>query len=199
MGCHLRFGFEATYGKDAVQMRDDNAADYPWLRYALITLLTELNTSVGEPMRGRILEAIVGGLSADPVHFMRDPEFLERFAPHRAAVLQAFDTYAPTDAAYSPQSLFFNFSHNVLKGAVVDAMLWGEPWPVTLNDLLTSYAFPASSAAPIARRQALAATLMDYARKNPHRIRGRLMPVIVYDPATGRRVLQAARVVVEGR
>ena len=45
MGGHLRFGFETTYGKDAVQMRDDNAADYPWLRYALITLLTELNTS----------------------------------------------------------------------------------------------------------------------------------------------------------
>ena len=27
---------------------------------------------------------------------------------------------------------------------------------------------------------------MAYARANPHRIRGRLMPVIVYDPGTGR-------------
>jgi len=28
---------------------------------------------------------------------------------------------------------------------------------------------------------------MGYARANPHKIRGRLMPVIVYDPAAGRR------------
>ena len=27
---------------------------------------------------------------------------------------------------------------------------------------------------------------MGYARSNPDRIRGKLMPVIVYDPATGR-------------
>ena len=27
---------------------------------------------------------------------------------------------------------------------------------------------------------------MGYARANPDRIRGRLMPVIVYDPSTGR-------------
>ena len=27
---------------------------------------------------------------------------------------------------------------------------------------------------------------MGYARANPHRIRGRLCPVIVYDPASGR-------------
>jgi hypothetical protein len=33
----------------------------------------------------------------------------------------------------------------------------------------------------------LATTLMGYARANPHKIRGRLMPVIVYDPAAGRR------------
>ena len=32
----------------------------------------------------------------------------------------------------------------------------------------------------------LATTLMSYARLNPDRIRGRLMPVIVYDPDAGR-------------
>jgi hypothetical protein len=35
-------------------------------------------------------------------------------------------------------------------------------------------------------KQELAATLMGYARANPDTIRGRPMPVIVYDPATGR-------------
>src|SRR5262245_31420637 len=39
MGSHLRFGFEATYGRDTVVMRDDNVADYPWLCFALLTLM----------------------------------------------------------------------------------------------------------------------------------------------------------------
>jgi hypothetical protein len=34
---------------------------------------------------------------------------------------------------------------------------------------------------------------MGYARSNPHRIRGRLMPVIVYDPQAGRRAFAALR------
>ena len=32
---------------------------------------------------------------------------------------------APSVASDSPLALFFNFSHNVVKGAAVDAMLWG--------------------------------------------------------------------------
>ena len=38
----------------------------------------------------------------------------------------------------------------------------------------------------------LATTLMGYARSNPDRIRGRLMPVIVYDPQAGRRAFSIA-------
>ena len=41
MGSHLRFGFEATYGRDTVVMRDDNVADYPWLCFALMTVMQE--------------------------------------------------------------------------------------------------------------------------------------------------------------
>jgi hypothetical protein len=33
---------------------------------------------------------------------------------------------------------------------------------------------------------------MDYARRSPDRIRGRLTPAIVYDPATGRQLFGAA-------
>jgi hypothetical protein len=36
-------------------------------------------------------------------------------------------------------------------------------------------------------QQLLATTLMAYARSNPDSIRGKLMPVIVYDPQSGRR------------
>lgn len=196
MGCHLRFGYEATYGKNPTLMRDDNVADYPWLRFSLMTLLNELQTGIEGPARAVIVEALVSGLTADAAQFMEEPAFRALFDPHRAEIAAAMDTYRPADIGYSPLSFFYNFSHNVIKGAVVDAMLWGEPWPVTLNDLLTSHAFTTPAASPLSKRFALATTLMDYARKNPHRIRGRMMPVIVYDPATGRRALAAAQRVI---
>ena len=41
MGSHLRFGFEATYGRDTLVMRDDNVADYPWLCFALDVSMRE--------------------------------------------------------------------------------------------------------------------------------------------------------------
>src|SRR5207248_5571148 len=41
IGSHLRFGFEATYGRDILRMRDDNVADYPWLSFSLLTLMRE--------------------------------------------------------------------------------------------------------------------------------------------------------------
>lgn len=198
MGCHFRFGYEATYAKNAELMRADNVADYPWLRFALMTLLTEFNAGPAERDRDAIVEALIGGLSADAA-LLSDLGLSEAFEPHHAELVARFEACRPSDEAYSPLSLFFNFSHNVLKGAVVDAMLWGEPWPVTLNDLLTSRVDATPDAAPLSKRLTLATTLMDYARKNPHRIRGRLMPVIVYDPATGRRAFAAAMRAIESR
>jgi hypothetical protein len=55
---------------------------------------------------------------------------------------------------------------------------------VSLNDLLTGVPRPGLDDGSA---QLLAITLMGYARSNPDRIRGRLMPVIVYDPQAGRR------------
>ena len=54
---------------------------------------------------------------------------------------------------------------------------------LTFDDLLTTLS---REAAEPALKQELAVTLMGYARANPDTIRGRAMPVIVYDPATGR-------------
>ena len=69
MGCHLRFGFEATYARDTLQMRDDNVADYPWLCFALLTVIREYaRMAAGEagPVgREALVEAILNGLSAD--------------------------------------------------------------------------------------------------------------------------------------
>jgi hypothetical protein len=195
MGCHLRFGFEATYGRDAGLMREDNVVDYPWLRYSVLTLLRELGelgASMTPARRHAILEAIVGGLTADVPSLLADPEVAEAFEPQRQAIVGAMEPFRPSADAYSPLGFFFNFSYNLVKGAVVDAMLWGEPWPISLNELLTAAPSPVPGAPPPARRETLAVTLMDYARKNPEKIRGKLMPVIVYDPVTGGRTFATA-------
>ena len=200
MGSHLRFGFEATYARDTVSMRDDNVADYPWLCFALLTVMREYErlreSGVTGVERDRVLEALLDGLSADARAFVGAPpsslasasaeraEFAERFQRRRDDVLAECERFRPSAARYSPISFFFNFSHNVLKGTVVDALLRGEPWRLTFDDLLT--ALPTDPAID-ERRQALARTLMGYARSNPNRIRGRLMPVIVYDPDAGSR------------
>ena len=115
--------------------------------------------------------------------------FVEGYTQHRAALLESFQRYRPSDASYSPLCFYFNFSHNVVKGTVVDALLWGEAWDVTLNDLLTGVPRPGLEDES---KRLLAATLMGYARSNPDRIRGRLMPVIVYDPQAGRRAYTVA-------
>jgi hypothetical protein len=209
MGSHLRFGFEATYARDTVVMRDDNVADYPWLCFALATVMREYADTRGQaPLlqsssaKGSdpLCEALVNGLSSDPRAFIGQAPaslsaaeadrslFASLFAAHREELLDAFERFRPRDDAYSPLSFFFNFSHNVLKGTVVDALLRGRAWDVSFNALLTS--FPTVDAIS-ARKTSLATTLMGYARRNPDRIRGRLMPVIVYDPSTGREAFTA--------
>ena len=199
MGNHLRFGFEATYGRDTVVMRDDNVADYPWLCFALMTVMQEYgqlcDAGTGDARLERLVEGILNGLSADARAFVGQPpsslsgseadraEFRALFLRHRDTLLEAFQPHKPAMDTYSPLSFFFNFSHNVLKGMVVDALLRGAAWPLTFNDMLTS---ASRDSAQSALKQELAATLMAYARANPDTIRGRPMPVIVYDPSTGR-------------
>lgn len=204
MGCHLRFGFEATYGRDVSYMRADNSADYPWLCFALAVLMQEYSgldeAGTQGPERETIVEALLNGLSADPAPLVGDPQeflapsegdrsaFRERFQHYRQPLLDAFAAHRPRPGAYSPLAFFFNFSQNVLKGVVVDALLWGEPWHVSLNDLFTG--LPHGDASGPAKEK-LAASLMNYARKRPDRIRGRLMPAIFYDPAAGVRAFTA--------
>jgi hypothetical protein len=62
-------------------------------------------------------------------------------------------------------------------------LLHGAAWDVSFDDLLTGVPRGEGKAE---RKAALATTLMGYARANPDTIRGRLMPVIVYDPDAGR-------------
>ncbi len=203
MGCHLRFGFEATYGRDTSLMRNDNVADYPWLCFALSTLMDEYHAHrEGAPAtlaRERVVESMLNGMTADPraflgtgpaslaQHEIERGRFRERFLVYQSDLLDEFQAFQPSATAYSPLSFFFNFSHNVVKGQVVDALLWSLPWPVGLDDLFTGEPRDES---PDRSREHLANTLTAYARTNPHKIRGRLMPVIVYDPEAGYRAFR---------
>jgi hypothetical protein len=200
MGGHLRFGFEATYARDTTSMRRDNVADYPWLCFALTSLMRAYARMAAAGHRGldrdRVVEGLINGLTADAGAFATAPpeslapvreewdEFHALLGAHRDALLSDAEQCRPGEQAYSPIALFFNFSQNLLKGTVVDAMLWGEPWPLTLNDLLTGMPRDDPKGP---ERERLAKTLMAYARSNPDPIRGRLMPAIVYDPQTGHR------------
>jgi hypothetical protein len=198
IGSHLRFGFEATYARDTIVMRNDNAADYPWLCFALVTLMREYARMeagrVSGPERDALVEAMLNGLTPDARAFVGEPpaslsscdadrsEFRDLFDRYREPLLDEFERCRPSDRHYSPLSFFFNFSHNILKGTVVDALLRSEPWDVSFNDLLTG--LPRDQAVAQSKER-LATTLMGYARSNPDTIRGRLMPVIVYDPQAG--------------
>jgi hypothetical protein len=199
LGSHLRFGFEATYGRDTVNMRNDNIADYPWLCFSLSTLMREYmrlrkrNADLTE--LEPVVEAMLNGLTPDARAFVGSApsflsplagelaEFREGFKRYETDLLEAFETFRPTPQSYSPLSFFFNFSHNVLKGTVIDALLANDVWKVTLNDLVTVRENPTTQGQS---KEALARTLMAYARANPQQIRGKLTPVIVYDPQAGR-------------
>ena len=200
LGSHLRFGFETNYERDIIKMRIDNVPDYPQVLSALATLMeayTHLREDGTESdAHDTIVEGLLNGLSTDPRAFVGTPpsslepyadmvsSFHERFSEYRDDLLKAFEEQRPSADTYSPVALYFNFPHNVLKAIVVDALLREEPWPLTLNDLLTG--IPRDKASSDARTT-LARMLMSYARASPDTIAGHLRPVIVYDPRKGHR------------
>src|SRR5260221_14024236 len=115
-------------------------------------------------------KGLLTGLSPDALAFVKIPPFAERFTAHREELLERFEAFRPADGAYSPLSFFFNFSHNVVKGAVVDALRRSAPWTVSLNDLLTAVPRGGPEAGG---EGAPAAAPVGYPRPNPQRLRGR--------------------------
>src|SRR5260221_1904603 len=180
MAGRRRFGFEATYGRDTIVMRNDNIATCRWLAFALVTLMDEY----AGHRDAAVAEGLLNGLSPDALAFVKIPPFAERFTAHREELLERFEAFRPADGAYSPLSFFFNFSHNVVKGAVVDALRRSAPWTVSLNDLLTAVPRGGPEAGGKGSR---ATALMGYARRNPDRIGGGRRPGIGDDPPGGGR------------
>ena len=198
LASHLRFGFEASYKRDIANMRSDNAADYPWLCFALATLMSDYvgmrDDGIEGTERYRVVEGIVNALTPDVRAFVgaapaslgghadEHTQLRERLLKFSSDLCDEFKRHRPTGLKYSPISFFFNFPHNILKGVVVHAVLRGLPSGVTLNDLLTGLHEDEEIGEAATW---LATTLMGYARANPDTIAGKPTPAVVYDPSSG--------------
>jgi hypothetical protein len=202
LGCHLRFGLEVTVAGNRAALREDNAPDYPWLCEALATLLEAYSSESDSSRRARLSESILLGLIPDPEAFLgprpvsslsghqeRRERVRELFDAHRTALLLDFQAQRPSGQAYSPLAFTFNFPHNLVKGAAVDAVLRGAPWRVDLDELV---AFSNSVEETGAAQLSLATTLMRYALASPDTIRGKPHPAIVYHPEAGLRAFEKA-------
>jgi hypothetical protein len=187
LGSHLRFGFNAQYARDISLMRNDNAADYPWLLFSVATL----TRSYTRTRDGRVVEGILNGLTPDTRAFLGKPpasllkaqsehtELRELLLQHRQDLLADFERHRPSDKAYSPLAFNFNFPHNLFKSIVADGVFRGQPSGVSMNDLLT--ASPSRVGVEQARMR-LIHVLLGYAHSSPDIIRGRPMPIMTYDP-----------------
>lgn len=202
MGCHLRFGLEVTCAGRIPALRDDNVPDYPWLGDAIATLLDASAAETDAAARRPLTEALFIALMPDPLAFIgaapppsldghRDvrTRIAELWRATRDARLDDFEALRPALDRYSPLHFTFNFPHNLVKGAVVDAALRGAPWKVALEDLVSG---PEIGASTEEERRSLATKLTRYALASPDTINGRPHPAIVYHPEAGLRAFERA-------
>ena len=158
MGSHLRFGFEATYGRDTVNMRNDNVADYPWLCFALATLMQEYArmhaageheparasrsskrcstafqpTPARSSARRRRRSAALGRRARRPSR--------RRFHAHQADLLHGVRGVSAARGRLLAAVFLLQLLAQRVKGTVIDALLTSGPGRLTFNDLLTSLA-----------------------------------------------------------
>jgi hypothetical protein len=213
LASHLRWGFRFMYRQDLGLMRDDNVVDYPWILVSLLALAREYAAActdvkrAASPSRMELADALVNGLSADPLAFtQKAPAFLAPFAKeleelkallirHRDELLSDATGLMPTPKAFSPMAVGINFLSNAAVASATLALQGGEPDP-SLNFLLRHHGASATNAA---WAEAFAKRLMDYAAVPERRGAGGA-PLIVYDPFDGVhhynatiRALQAAK------
>lgn len=198
LSSHLRWGFEVMYRHDVVKMRADNQGDYPWLFFAVSTLMREYvsirRAGIDGTARTRVVEGLVSGIAPDPWAFAGRPppslseyedeysSFLRLFSRYRDDLLEEFEAHRPSNDAYSPLGLHFNFPHNALVAMVTVALLAGSPEPLSLNALLMS---EDTSGAGDEAREALARKLMEYSGSSPEKLDEHGAMLIVYDPYAG--------------
>lgn len=166
LSAHLRWGFRYMYGRDIKRMRDDNVADYPWVRFAVESLARE----------GVSAEALLIAMAADPW------ETAPIASKARPGTKEQVTSLQPHGRAFSPLSVTFNFPSNAAVALVAVTIEDGRFYP-TLNALFSS----ASGAAGAA----LAERLMKYSASDASRLAAGGVPLVVYDPTEAARAYNA--------
>ena len=162
LSAHLRWGFTHMYGRDIQRMRDDNAADYPWVRFAVETLAAQ-----GDD------EALLVAVAADPWT-------MGALVPKERR--SAFEAHQPSRKAFSPLSVTFNFPSNAAVALVASTIEDGRFYP-SLHALFTRESDAAGAE--------LAERLMKYAASEPARLGAGAVPLVVDDPAEAARAWNA--------
>ena len=114
LSAHLRWGFRYMYARDIKRMRDDNAADYPWVRFAVETL-----ASGGDD------EALLIAVAADPWE-------MGKLVPTE----RGFASLQPNPGEFSPLSVTYNFPSNAAVALAAATIEDGRFYP-SLNALFT--------------------------------------------------------------
>ena len=205
LGCQLRFGAGTVSRFNLRAERAGRAGDDAWLGFSLFAVMREYSRMHEEGIPGLerevVVDALLGGLAADAGHVTRPParhstpgdaerlECAELFRTYRPSLLTEFERLRPTDHRYSTLSLTFDEAPSVVAGALMDALVWGEPWPASLNDLLASVPGEVKGRS----KEALVRTLMGagHGAESP-RGRGGSLSAVVYDPSAGRKAFVAA-------
>jgi hypothetical protein len=191
MSAHLRWGLRFMYERDIGRMRDDNAADYPWLCHAVATLARAYDSKRDSALgtRHSAAEALLLGLTADPAAFLgQTPRVLANrkadvdavrliMRERRAMLRDDFERLRAESSGYSPLSFTCNFPTNAAVALVAVTLEDGVKYP-SLNALFTRGTSDAS-AATIAER------LMQYSASDPSRLGAGGSPLLVNDPRDG--------------
>ena len=139
LGAHLRWGFGVMYRRDTTRMRDDNRADYPWLLFAMDTLLREYarlrDAAIQGTEREEVVEGLLNGMTPDPWAFTgRLPDglvdypekynsFCELLVRHGKSLVEECTRHRPSAERFSPMAVHFNFPHNVLMAHLMTALM----------------------------------------------------------------------------
>lgn len=188
MSGHLRWGFRFMYRSDVGAMRNDNVVDYPWLLFAVATLVR-----AHDPRNRARSEALLAGIAADPWAFSGPrPPALDGHAKSHAEASHWFKSNGKSllaetvglgaaSAGYSPLALTSNFPSNAAVASVAVSVEDGATYP-SLNALFASQ--PAGEPEHTSADR-LAKRLAAYSIADPSRLGAHGAPLIVYDPHDG--------------